>query len=153
MGKHCLQLVLTLPLFSIMHCDFPNKLTRQIHALALYSTLGLSAVQTSVPKSKTWGNTLLVLLLQYVTYRIVYRIVTTVSGYIVLWKNVSLQAYPVLDHFIANSMSGARGQCTISNWISHNPLCKPVLLCNCPVYEISGVGKKGFAGPERLGAV
>ena len=68
MGKHCLQLVLTLLL---LHGDFPNKLMRKIHAeqcLALYSRQGLSAVQTSEPTSKT----LLVLLL---------CIVTTVSGY------------------------------------------------------------------------
>ena len=53
-----------------MHCNFLNKLTRKIHAeqcLALYSRwwtqqmhacfqLGLSAVQTSEPTSKTWGD-------------------------------------------------------------------------------------------------
>ena len=33
MGKHCLQLVLTLlPLLVLMHCDFPNRLTRKMHA-------------------------------------------------------------------------------------------------------------------------
>ena len=57
-----------------MHGDFPNKL--------LYSRLGLSAVQASEPTSKTRGNTLLVLLLLYVTYRIVHCIGTTVSGYV-----------------------------------------------------------------------
>ena len=29
----------------------------------------------------------------YITYHIVYRIMTTVSGYVSLWKNVSLQAW------------------------------------------------------------
>ena len=70
MGKHYLRL------------DSPyawrfSKLTRKIHA-----EIGLSAVQTSEPTSKTRGNTLLVLLLCNVMYRIVYRIVTTVSGYV-----------------------------------------------------------------------
>ena len=51
--------------------------TKQMHACF---QLGLSAVQTSEPMSKTRGNTLLVLLL--CMYRIMYCIVTTVSGYI-----------------------------------------------------------------------
>ena len=29
----------------------------------------------------------------YITYHIVYRIMTTISGYVSLWKNVSLQAW------------------------------------------------------------
>ena len=56
-----------------MHGDFSNKLTRKIHAeqcLALYSRLGLSAVQTSEPTSKTQGNTLLVLLLCNILYHV-----------------------------------------------------------------------------------
>ena len=87
MGKHCLQLVVTL--LPLMHGNFSNKLTRKIHAAQLVFSiifkmvdtnacmLPMSAVQTSEPMSKTRGNTLLVLLL-----RIVYCIVTTVSGYL-----------------------------------------------------------------------
>ena len=72
-----------------MHGDFPNKLTRKIHAeqcLALYSRLGLSAVQTSEPTSKTQGNTLLVLLCN-ISYHD-----NCVGIRIVSWKSVSLQA-------------------------------------------------------------
>ena len=71
----------------LMLSDFLNKLMRKIHAkqcLALYSRwrtqqthasfqLGLWAVQTSEPKSKTQGNTILVLLLYNVSYRVSYR--------------------------------------------------------------------------------
>ena len=98
-----LQLVLTL--LPLMHGDFPNKLTRKIHAeqcLALYSIrrtqqthacfqLGLSAVQTSEPTRKTRGNTLLVLLLYKVLYRVSYRD-NCIGICIISWKNVSLQA-------------------------------------------------------------
>ena len=78
-----------------MHGDFSNKLTRKIHAeqcLALYSRLGLSAVQTSEPMSKTRGNTLLVLLLRNVSYRVSYRD-NYIGICIISWINVSLQAY------------------------------------------------------------
>ena len=85
-----------------MHGNFLNKLTRKIHAeqcLVLYwrwrtqqthacFQLGLSAVQTSEPMSKTRGNTLLVLLLCNISYRDNYIRIGIVS-----WKNVSLQAY------------------------------------------------------------
>ena len=79
MGKHCLQLVLTLLL---LHGDFPNKLMRKIHAeqcLALYSRLGLSAVQTSQPARHT---AIPFLFCRCVMYCIMYHIVTTVSGYV-----------------------------------------------------------------------
>ena len=88
-----------------MHGDFPNKLTRKIHAeqcLALYSRwrtqqthacfqLGLSAVQTSDPMSKTQG----ILLLCNVSYRDncigIYRIMEKciVAGLIVIAVTVA----------------------------------------------------------------
>ena len=95
MAKHCLQLVLPLLLPFTPYAQRFSKLTRKIHAeqcLALYGRwrtqqthscfqLGLSAVQTSEPMSKTWGKTLLVLLLCNVScivswqlYRDTYRI-------------------------------------------------------------------------------
>ena len=86
-----------------MHGDVPNKLTRKIHAeqcLALYSRLGLSAVQTSEPTSKTRGNTLLVLLLCNVSYRD-----NCIGIRIVSWKNISLQAYiPPLETVIYDNV-------------------------------------------------
>ena len=90
-----------------MHGDFLSKLRRKIHAeqcLALYSRwqtqhvcfqLGLSAVQTSEPTSKTRGNTLLVLLLCNVSY----RIVTTLSGY-VSYRGRMYCCRPTSDMFI-----------------------------------------------------
>ena len=91
--------------FFLMHSDFPNKLTRKIHAeqcLASYSRwctqhthaclqLGLSAVQTFEPTSKTRANTLLVLLLRNVSYRAPYRDIC-IGIRIVSGTNVSLQA-------------------------------------------------------------
>ena len=89
-----------------MHGDFPNKLTKKIHAaycLVLYSRwqtqqthacfqLGLSAVQTSEPTSNTQGNTLLVLLLCNVSYCVLHRD-NCIGIRVVSWTNVSLQAY------------------------------------------------------------
>ena len=57
MGKHCLHL---LPLFSPYAWRFSEQTDEKNHAeqcLALYSRLGLSAIQTSEPTSKTRGNT------------------------------------------------------------------------------------------------
>ena len=71
--------------------------TQQMHACF---QLGLSAVQTSEPMSKTRGNTLLVLLLCNVSYRIVsYRIVTTLSGY-VSYRGRMYRCRPTSDMFI-----------------------------------------------------
>ena len=91
-----------------MHGDFPNKLMRIIHAgqcLALYSRLGLSAVQTSEPcTSKTCGNTLLALLLCNVSYRVSYRD-NCIGIRIVSWKNVSLQAYLKAQEVFTRNMT------------------------------------------------
>ena len=59
-----------------MHGNFPNKLTRKIH-----TEIGLSAVQTSEPMSKR-QEAIPFLFCCYVTYCIMYRIMTTVLGYI-----------------------------------------------------------------------
>ena len=111
MGKHYLQLVPTLLLlFSPFARQFSKHLvTRKIHTeqcLALYSRwwtqhthacfqLGLSAVQTSEPTSKTWGNRHIPCFVENksfdpiaipflfcccVTYCIMYRIVTNCIG-------------------------------------------------------------------------
>ena len=107
MGKHCLQLVLTLLLlFSPYARRFSKQTDEKIHAeqcLVLSSRwqtqqthvcfqLGLSAVHTSEPTSKTRGNALLVLLLRNVMYRNMYRD-NCIGIHIVSWKNVLLQAY------------------------------------------------------------
>ena len=84
-----LQLVLTL--LPLMHGDFPNKLTRKIHAeqcLALYSrwwTPTHACFQCQLyrllsPRAR--HKAIPFLFCCYVMYCIVYRIVTTVSGYV-----------------------------------------------------------------------
>ena len=89
MGKHCLKLLLTpLPLFSPYARQFSKQTDEKNPCWAVFSVifgwrtqqthacfqLGLSAVQTPEAMSKTWGNTLLVLLLCNVSYRVSYHL-------------------------------------------------------------------------------
>ena len=109
MGKHCLQLVLTLPLFSPCARGFCLVLysrwwTQPTHACIQVS---LSAVQTSEPTGKIQAdicdrntpfhsNTLLVLLLCNILYRVSYRD-NCIGICILLWKNyLSFQAYSLV---------------------------------------------------------
>ena len=86
MGKHCLQLeLILLPLFNPYARQFSKQTDEKYPYWAVFSViqegghnkhsfqLGLSAVPTSEPTTKTWGNTLLVLLLHNVSYRVSYR--------------------------------------------------------------------------------
>ena len=91
MGKHCLQLVLTLLLlFSPYVRRFSEQTDKKNPCWAVFSVMFKMADTTNAcvlpTTSKTQGNTLLVLLLcnvsYHVTYRIMYRIVTTASGYV-----------------------------------------------------------------------
>ena len=83
MGKHCLQLVLTLlPLiFKMAHttntCMLPIGLVSR------------TDFWTHEQDTRQYPSCFDVIL----RYHIVYRIMTTVSGYVSLWKNVSLQAW------------------------------------------------------------
>ena len=87
MGKHCLQLVLTLfKLLVLMHGDFPNKLMRKIHAeqFKMVDTTNACVLPTRLVSCTNCRcpRAIPFLFCCYVTYRIVYRIVTTISGYV-----------------------------------------------------------------------
>ena len=77
--------------------------TKQMHACF---QLGLSAVQTSEPMSKTRGNTLLVLLL--CMYRIMYCIVTTVSGYIYIQYRGKMYCCRPTEQCLASDIQDGR---------------------------------------------
>ena len=124
MGKHGTA---SFRFLVLLHGDFPNKLARKIHAeqcLALYSRrrtqqthacfqLGLSAVQTSEPTRKTRGNTLLVLWLCNVLYRVSLYRDNCIRIRIVSWKSVSLQAYPHTSFLVDTGQTRVReGQTT-----------------------------------------
>ena len=121
-----------------MHGNFPNKLTRKIHAeqcLVLYSRwrtqqthaffqLGFSAVQTSDAQEATGMfccNTLLVFLLHNVSYRVSDRD-NCIEICIVSWKGISADlplGSCIVDQIHVPALVPVQGQGYMEFWLRH----------------------------------